>query len=119
MAAAPFTPPRYTETHRYIFDRKTGEILATEARWADEGAESAEEINTDLVRRVAKDSGRVEGDVDVLQAPKGTSQGHVRVGDANAHLRPSRSRQRRDATRTTRATLNSSSAPAVADGTEP
>ena len=76
MAAAPFTPPRYTETHHYIFDRKTGEILATETRWADEGAEA---ITTDLVRRVAEDSGRVAGDVDVLQAPKGTAQGHVRV----------------------------------------
>ena len=83
MAAAPFTPPRYTETHHYIFDRKTGEILATETRWTDEGAQ---EINTDLVRRVAKDSDRAEGDVDVLQAPQGTSQGHVRVDVATRKL---------------------------------
>jgi hypothetical protein len=86
MAAAPFTPPRYTETHRYIFDRKTGEILATETRWTDEGAEGAEGINTDLVRQVAKDSGRVEGDVDVLQAPEGTHHGHLRVDVATRTL---------------------------------
>ena len=86
MAAAPFTAPRYTETHYYIFDRKTGEILATETRWADEGAEGAEEINTDLVHRVAEDSGRVEGDVDVLQAPKRTYQGHLRVDVATRTL---------------------------------
>jgi hypothetical protein len=83
MAAAPFTPPRYTETHHYIFDRKTGEILATETRWTDEGAEG---LNTDLVRRVAEDSGRVEGDVDVLQAPKRTYQGHLRVDVATRNL---------------------------------
>jgi hypothetical protein len=86
MAAAPFTAPRYTETHYYIFDRKTGEILATETRWADEGAEGAEEINTDLVRRVAEDSGRVGGDVDVLQAPKRTYQGQLRVDVATRTL---------------------------------
>jgi hypothetical protein len=86
MAAAPFTPPQYTETHHYIFDRKTGEILATETRWTDEGAEGAEEINTDLVRRVAEDSDRLEGDVDVLQAPKGTYQGHLRVDVATRRL---------------------------------
>lgn len=84
MAAPPFTPP-YTETHHYIFDRKTGEILATETL-TDEGAEGAQAINTDLVRRVAEDSDRAEGDVDVLQAPKGTYQGHVRVDAATRKL---------------------------------
>jgi len=86
MAAAPFTPPKYTETHHYIFDKKTGEILATETRWTDEGAERAQEINTDLVRRLAEDSGRAERDIDVLQAPKGTYQGHLRVDVATRKL---------------------------------
>lgn len=86
MAAAPFTPPAFTETHHYIFDRKTGEVLATETRWTDEGAEGAQEINTDLVRRVAEDSNRGEGDVDVLQAAKGTFSGPVRVDVATQKL---------------------------------
>lgn len=86
MAAVPFTPPKYTETHHYIFDKKTGEILATETRWTDEGAEGAQEINTDLVRRVAEDSDRAEGDVDVLQAPRVPYQGHLRVDVATRKL---------------------------------
>ena len=85
MAAAPFTPPKYTETHRYIFDKKTGEILATETRWTDEGTEGAAEINADLVRRVASDSGRAEQDVDVLQGPRRPYQG-LRVDVATRKL---------------------------------
>jgi hypothetical protein len=95
MATAPFTPPKYTETHHYIFDRKTGEILATETRWTDEGAEGAQEINIDLVRRVAEDNNRVVGDVDVLPAPKVPNQGHLRVDVATRKLisvRPDRDR---------------------------
>jgi hypothetical protein len=84
--AAPFTPPKYTETHQYIFDKKSGEILATETRWTDEGTEGAAEINADLVRRVASDSGRAEQDVDVLQGPRSPYQGHLRVDVATRKL---------------------------------
>jgi hypothetical protein len=86
MAATPFTPPKYTETHYYIFDKKTGEILATETRWTDEGTEGTADINTDLVRRGAEDGDRTERDVDVLEAPKGTYQAHVRVDVATRKL---------------------------------
>jgi hypothetical protein len=90
MASAPFKPPRYTETHHYIFDRNTGEILATVTRWTDEGAEGAVLI-ADFARRVAEDSGRAERDVDVLPAPRASPyRGDVRVDTAARALVPIR-----------------------------
>ena len=33
MNSKAFHPPRYTETHEYIYDKRTGDIVAQETRW--------------------------------------------------------------------------------------
>ena len=33
MAQSEFTPPRYEKTVHVLFDKQTGEVLATEERW--------------------------------------------------------------------------------------
>jgi hypothetical protein len=71
-----FTPPEYVETHLVIFDKTTGEVLATETRWTDAGAESAR--GAELLESIAADSGRANDNVDVLEA-KGPPAGLVRV----------------------------------------
>lgn len=86
MASTPFQPPRYTETHHYIFDRRSGEILATETRWTDEGAEGGDRIDVNLVRHVAEDGGRTVQDVDVLRVTERPPRGRLRVDVAARKL---------------------------------
>jgi len=63
-----FKPPKHTETHVYVFDRRTGEILATHTRWTDVGADPVgDEIGRELIESIAKDSDRAARDVDVLK----------------------------------------------------
>ena len=80
MPPKDFKPPTYVETHAYIFDRNTGEILATETRWTDEGATpSSVSVSRDLLHTIAADSGRTPKDLDVLEAKPRAGQGPVRV----------------------------------------
>jgi hypothetical protein len=90
-----FTPPEYVETHLVIFDKTTGEVLATETRWTDAGAERAR--GDELLESIAADSGRANDNVDVLET-KGPPAGLVRVDVATRELIAERSR---DAPRTT------------------
>ena len=71
-----FEPPKHTETHAYVFDRTTGEILATHTRWIDSGAEPVgDAIGRELLDGIAKDSNRAVKDVDVLRAtPRGSGR---------------------------------------------
>jgi hypothetical protein len=75
-----FKPPKQTESHVYVFDRKTGEILATHTRWVDAGAErGTEDISRELLESIAKDSGCSIKDVDVLKAKRLAGQTASRV----------------------------------------
>ena len=75
-----FKPPKHIETHVYVFDRKTGEILATHTRWTDVGADPVvDEIGRELIESIAKDSDRVSKDVDVLKAKPRQSGRALRV----------------------------------------
>jgi hypothetical protein len=78
MPPKDFKPPRHVETHSYIFDRQTGEILATETRWTDEGAEPGV-VSRDLLHSIAADSGRTPKDLDVLVAKARVTQGAQRI----------------------------------------
>lgn len=75
-----FKPPKQTETHSCIFDRETGEILATHTRWVDEGSGlAADEAGGELLRSLAADSGRAAADLDVLPIRPLDSYDGVRV----------------------------------------
>jgi hypothetical protein len=91
-----FTPPEYVETHLVIFDTTTGEVLATETRWTDAGAEPAR--GEELLKSIAADSGRANDNVDVLET-KGPPAGLVRVDVVTRELI---AEPPRDAPRTTR-----------------
>jgi hypothetical protein len=91
-----FTPPEYVETYLVIFDKTTGEVLATETRWTDAGAEPAR--GQDLLESIAADSGRANDAVDALET-KGPPAGLVRVDVATRVLIAERPR---DAPRATR-----------------
>jgi hypothetical protein len=78
MAPKDFKPPPHVESHAYIFDKRTGEILATETRWTDEGVEPAG-VSRDLLHTIAADSGRTPRDLDVLVAKRRAGHGPVRV----------------------------------------
>jgi hypothetical protein len=80
MPPKDFKSPRHVETHAYIFDKRTGEILATETRWTDEGTESAGAgVSRDLLHTIASDSGRTPKDLDVLVARPRAAHGPLRV----------------------------------------
>lgn len=75
-----FKPPKQVETHSYVFDRKTGEILATHTRWVDAGAEPAsDEVSRELLASIAAESDRTVKDLDVLQAKPRAGHGTLRV----------------------------------------
>jgi hypothetical protein len=75
-----FKPPKHTETHVYVFDRRTGEIVATHTRWIDVGAEPAgEDVGGELLESIAKDSDRSVKDLDLLKTKPRRSGGALRV----------------------------------------
>jgi hypothetical protein len=75
-----FKPPKHTETHLYVFDRKTGTILATHKRLVDAGAErGTAEISRELLESIAKDSGRATKDIDVVKAKARAGQSALRL----------------------------------------
>jgi hypothetical protein len=78
MPPKDFKPPRHVERCSCIFDRRTGEIVATETRWTDEGAESTG-VSRDLLHTIAADSGRTPGDLDVIEVKPRAGQTPVRV----------------------------------------
>ena len=68
---------RNTQLH---LDRQTGEILATETRWTDEGAEpGGVGRSRNLLASIHTDSGRTPKDLDVLAAKAGVTQGAQRI----------------------------------------
>jgi hypothetical protein len=80
MPPKDFKPPEHVETHVYIFDRKTGEIVATHTRWTDKGApRPAAHIGRELLASIAAGSDRAPGDLDVLEARPRKSGTELRV----------------------------------------
>jgi hypothetical protein len=83
MRPQDFTPPEYVETHLVIFDRVTGEVLATETRWTDVGAERGR--GDELLESIAADSERVSDNLEVLETNR-LPAGLVRVDLATREL---------------------------------
>jgi hypothetical protein len=73
MPKKDFTPPRYAETEHYIFDKRTGEIVATATLWTiarrGERRESPT-VKPELLRSLASQAGKRERDLDVLVVKK-------------------------------------------------
>jgi hypothetical protein len=96
MRRQDFTAPEYVETHLVIFDRTTGEVLATETRWTDAGANPVR--GRELLESIAQDSGRAYDDLDILET-QGPPSGIVRVDVATRELVAEQSRDAPGATR--------------------
>lgn len=69
MSQRKFTPPEYEETLRILFDKETGEVLATEQRWSLPPGDSAPEPpgQSQLFKGIASSLGKRELDVLVLR----------------------------------------------------
>jgi hypothetical protein len=65
-----FKPPNYVENDYYIFDRRTGEILAVERRWALGSADAPPSggPSPELLAGIGREAGRTPEDLDVLAA---------------------------------------------------
>src|ERR1700682_4425785 len=68
MPRKKFVPPQYEERLHVLYDRTTGEVLATEEYWSlvqeNSGAESP--AYSDLLKSVAQQSGKRQEELDVL-----------------------------------------------------
>lgn len=72
MSERKFTPPEYEETLRVLFDKETGEVLATEQRWTLPPGDSLEEPpgRSELLKGIASSLGKRELDVLILRGPE-------------------------------------------------
>ncbi len=79
MMTNTFKPPRYTEQTFAIFDRKSGQVLATETHWvlqdsrpgrARVGGKEILSASPALVESIARGQGRAAKDLDVLPLTK-------------------------------------------------
>jgi len=96
MCPRDFTPPACVETHLVIFDRTTGEVLATETRWTDAGAERVR--GDELLESIATDSGMASENLDVLKT-KDSPADLLRVDLATRELVAERAREAPGVTR--------------------
>ena len=69
MSQRKFTPPKYEETVHLLFDKETGEVLATEQRWTllPENLRAEPTGQSELLKGIASGLGKREVDVLVLQ----------------------------------------------------
>ena len=84
-----FKPPNYVEHDYYIFDRRTGEILAVERRWALGGADAlpSRGPSPELLAGIGRESGRTPEDLDVVAAGSPPAGGRpVRVDPQRREL---------------------------------
>jgi hypothetical protein len=68
MPETAFKPPSYLETTHYVYDKRSGKILATETRWALRlGRQAAEpRVADELLQSIAKQNGRRKADLAVI-----------------------------------------------------
>jgi len=68
MPPREFTPPTFVEKCHVVFDRRTGEIVATETRWTMKGARARRgaAVGSELLKSLAAQAGKRTGDLDVL-----------------------------------------------------
>lgn len=68
MSENAFTPPRYEETMHLVFDKGTGEVVATEQRWTlVQGSYQGEPaVHRELVKGLASSLDKREEDLDIL-----------------------------------------------------
>jgi hypothetical protein len=88
MDARPPLPPKYSETHHYVFDRRTGDVLATETIWIEEGVEpgTRRTVRHELLASLAADAGKKPADLDVIEGPAPVGRGRVRVDVATRQI---------------------------------
>lgn len=69
MSPRKFTPPKYEETVHVLFDKETGEVLATEQRWTllPGNLRAEPSGQSELLKGIASGPGNRELDVLVLQ----------------------------------------------------
>src|SRR5216684_7878698 len=84
MRTKDFTPPKYSETHYCIFDRKSGEIVAIETQWnlvpAKGGVKAT--ARPALLKSLASESGKAASELDVLaikELPRGVVAARVNL----------------------------------------
>ncbi len=79
MTQEKFTPPKYEETVHLLFDKQTGEVLATEQRWTLPHGKSPAEPSgqSELFKGIAAGLGKRELDVLVLRGAEGL-KAHVK-----------------------------------------
>ena len=79
MSQRKFTPPRYEETVHVLFDKQTGEVLATEQRWTLLPGNSLAEPpdQSELFKGIASSLSKRELDVLVLPGSEGL-KAHVK-----------------------------------------
>ena len=72
-----FSLPNYTEAHWCIFDASTGEILATETIWTEEGAYEYEPgPSVGLMQRFGTDSTGRPVEIDAIQVERPPTSNH-------------------------------------------
>ncbi len=72
MPSKDFAPPKYVETHHYVFDRRSGEIVATETRWSIARRKGRVEtkVQPELLDSLALQIGKNRRALDVLVVKK-------------------------------------------------
>jgi hypothetical protein len=72
-----FSPPNYTEAHWCIFDASTGEIVATETIWTEEGAYDYEPgPSVGVLQRLRTDSEGRSVEIDAIQVEHPPAANH-------------------------------------------
>jgi hypothetical protein len=88
MPRKKFVPPHYEESLRVLFDRATGEVLATEEYWSLVQANAVAEspAYSELLKSVARQSGKRDEDLDVLTL-RGESEIRSSIQRIDVHSR--------------------------------
>lgn len=87
MPRKKFLPPQYEESLHVLFDKATGEVLATEERWdlVKENAAMDPPAFSELFRTVARQAGKHVEELDVLILRGGS--GRQSIHRVNVHER--------------------------------
>ena len=67
MSETTFKAPSYLETVHYVYDKRSGKILATETRWTLRlGRQAEPRVADELIESTAKRNGRRKADLAVI-----------------------------------------------------
>jgi hypothetical protein len=88
MDVRPPLPPKYSETHHYVFDKRSGDVVATETIWIEEGVEpgTRHTVRHELLASLAAEAGKEPDDLDAIEGPAPSGRGRVRVDVATRQV---------------------------------